>query len=102
MSILDTYFTTKTKRPTNQFSIIKTISREGKQSKASLSKILSKNWSEINDSIISLLTKKLIVEDYDTKNQKEKYLKLTADGFIVAIAKDDDKLITSEQFWNHL
>jgi predicted transcriptional regulator len=108
MSIFNIYFVTKTKTPINQINIVRTIARNGILSKAKLSEELNKNWSEVNDSIKSLLKKKLIVEDSNTKKSKEKFFNITSEGFSVAIwdeLKLNDKNfkpITSKQFWNHV
>lgn len=115
MSIFDTHFMTGTKPPINQINIVRHIARNGKQSKVKLAdkkKGLNKYWSEINDSVKSLLDKKLIVEDPGTKDKKEKFFNLTTEGFRIAIADNHLELpkdnpynynpITSEQFWKHL
>ena len=111
MSTFDTYFTTESKTPINQINIIRYMARNGSQSKVKLSEALNKNWSEINDSIKSLLSKKLIIEDSNTKKSKEKFFNITPEGFSVAIwdeLKLNDKNfkpitpITSKQFWNHI
>ena len=103
------HFPKETKPALNEINTIRTIARNRKQSKTTLTTKLEKSYPNISEAVKQLGRKGLVKQttppiDYNKKRGNiEKFYKLTNEGLKVVIEdpleKEEMKPLTSEQFW---